>query len=683
MEQVKKIDGKYDYYAFISYKREDEAFAKWLQHKLEHYRLPSNLNGRTNLPKRVSPIFRDVEELNPGNLPKQIQHSLKSSKFLIVICSPRSAKSEWVDKEVQIFLSMGRLDSVIPFIIAGSAFAQNPNEECFPMALRTLPNENEILGANVSEMGRDAAAVKVVSKMFDLKFDQLWRRYEREQRLKRIIWIVGAFFLGLTGLFVGAYFMRQNHVIETQNEQLHNLITSLTEANNTYSLLQGDQKQYIPIGELRGNNCEDISLMFFAYHPYEPIVAFSDDFGFWLHYLNSNTEVLLPTPPSMTDYFDPVTEVEYLSFSVDGTELLAESSAGVYVWDVVSCQLLRCYAEERQTFLESREFKKKYPNYGEEYVFSESDNSLPHGKYYNCKNGIISVCDGQNNRVVCSTHMEIEEDSVIPEVLVNPNYNEVLFTLGGRAALYDDAKGGFVLFFKYDYPHEVEYSSSGDYLRINKNLYGRTAKVDTIQNLKYTINQSEIIPFNSEWNDYKYDLESDASIKIGEKSVIYKSAGGVKTIEVLKQYSHGNVQEYLYDVLFAGPNKIVVVVGQGRHRVYNVKTGTLLGTLSNYIYDGLNPSMGLENELCHAQSGISTAKYINRKLYVLSSGAIIRVYDVDKLRLKAVLELPFERTNSYWVKCIENCFLADDGSKVYYSFEDEPFYYECELPIIK
>ena len=30
-----------DYYAFISYKREDERMAKWLQHKLEHYRLPS------------------------------------------------------------------------------------------------------------------------------------------------------------------------------------------------------------------------------------------------------------------------------------------------------------------------------------------------------------------------------------------------------------------------------------------------------------------------------------------------------------------------------------------------------------------------------------------------------------------------------------------------------------------
>ena len=29
------------YFAFISYKREDEEWAKWLQHKLEHYKSPA------------------------------------------------------------------------------------------------------------------------------------------------------------------------------------------------------------------------------------------------------------------------------------------------------------------------------------------------------------------------------------------------------------------------------------------------------------------------------------------------------------------------------------------------------------------------------------------------------------------------------------------------------------------
>lgn len=42
-----------EYFAFISYQREDEKWAKWLQDKFEHYIFPTNLNGRTDLPKNI------------------------------------------------------------------------------------------------------------------------------------------------------------------------------------------------------------------------------------------------------------------------------------------------------------------------------------------------------------------------------------------------------------------------------------------------------------------------------------------------------------------------------------------------------------------------------------------------------------------------------------------------------
>ena len=67
------IEEKYQYFAFISYKREDEAWAKWLQHKQEHFKLPSNLNGRTDLPKEIRPVFKDTSELTPGNLPQHMK----------------------------------------------------------------------------------------------------------------------------------------------------------------------------------------------------------------------------------------------------------------------------------------------------------------------------------------------------------------------------------------------------------------------------------------------------------------------------------------------------------------------------------------------------------------------------------------------------------------------------------
>ncbi len=220
MNQTELIEGRYRYFAFISYKREDEEWAKWLQHKLEHYKLPSNLNGRTDLPREIRPVFKDTSDLTPGNLPEQIHEALSLSKYLIVVCSPRSAQSEWVNKEVETFIKMGRIEQVIPFIIEGSAFAKQSAEECFPLAFRQLPAEQEILGANINEMGRDAAVIKVIAYMFDVKFDSLWQRNEREKKRHRniVIAAVSAFVLAILG--VTGWIWHQNVELERSNQRM-------------------------------------------------------------------------------------------------------------------------------------------------------------------------------------------------------------------------------------------------------------------------------------------------------------------------------------------------------------------------------------------------------------------------------------------------------------------------------
>ena len=181
------MEERKEYYAFISYKREDEKWAKWLQDKLEHYKFPTNLNGRTDLPKNIRPTFRDVTDLNPGLLAEEINNALRNSQWLIVVCSPRSAKSPWVCKEAQTFIDLGRADHIIPFVIEGNPFSDDISTECYPEALLNLTGSKELLAANINEMGRDAAAIKVVARMFNLKFDTLWQRYRREERKKRMI----------------------------------------------------------------------------------------------------------------------------------------------------------------------------------------------------------------------------------------------------------------------------------------------------------------------------------------------------------------------------------------------------------------------------------------------------------------------------------------------------------------
>lgn len=165
-----------DYFAFISYKSDDVEWAIWLQHELEHYHLPNLFNGRTDIRQELRPVFRDIDELSAGNLPKQIQQALARSQNLIVICSPQAAISPWVNMEVETFISMGKTSHIFPFIVEGSS-----PTEFYPPALLNLPNDEERLGGHVCKNGRDAAFIKVVAGMLGLSFDSLWNRYEKEK----------------------------------------------------------------------------------------------------------------------------------------------------------------------------------------------------------------------------------------------------------------------------------------------------------------------------------------------------------------------------------------------------------------------------------------------------------------------------------------------------------------------
>ncbi len=110
------------YSAFISYSRKDEHFAKWLHKKLEKYSPPRKIRKQCyiEVKKPFYPIFLDEEELSVStSLSDEIEYALKNAKFLIVLCSPNSASSRWVNEEIRRFKLLGREKYIIPIIIAG------------------------------------------------------------------------------------------------------------------------------------------------------------------------------------------------------------------------------------------------------------------------------------------------------------------------------------------------------------------------------------------------------------------------------------------------------------------------------------------------------------------------------------------------------------------------------------
>lgn len=202
----------YKYFAFISYNSKDTAWGKRLQRKLEHYRMPSTLCSERGWEKRtpINPVFFAPTDIQPGGLSEELQERLRASRHLIVICSPNSAQSEWVGREIAFFHSLGRTKNIHFFIVDGTPHSNAPQTECFNPIVEEL-GLPEILGANIHEkvyrlpwLNRSRAYVQLISKLLDVEFDAIWQRHRRLMRQKFALWSIGiiAIVAALLGVWI-------------------------------------------------------------------------------------------------------------------------------------------------------------------------------------------------------------------------------------------------------------------------------------------------------------------------------------------------------------------------------------------------------------------------------------------------------------------------------------------------
>lgn len=206
------------YHAFISYSHHDSRWAKWVHTRLETYSIPKELRESSGV-KTLRPIFRDREELpSSSNLSTELDRALCESRSLIIVCSPHSAKSEWVNEEVVRFRALGRTDKIFCLIVAGDP---DPTSEtfcfCDALSLGGVP-----LAADLRETGDGKAnsILKLVAGLLGIGYDELARR-EFWRRRKRLIKAGAASFLLLTVFFSVAVWalIERSNAIESRNKQ--------------------------------------------------------------------------------------------------------------------------------------------------------------------------------------------------------------------------------------------------------------------------------------------------------------------------------------------------------------------------------------------------------------------------------------------------------------------------------
>ncbi len=210
-------DRTYQYFAFISFQNADAREAVRLQHAIERYRLPAVLcRHDRSIPRHIRPLYCYINDMHAGEeMMQELKQRMEQSRYLIVVCSPHSANSVYVNSGIDYFVSLGRRDSIIPVIVEGVPYSGDPATECFPEALRRhFPKhadplqDHSILGINIREAGLarrtayDRAMLMVVARMLQLDFDGLLLRERQRRRRRSIIGTAAAMLitaaLGLT-----------------------------------------------------------------------------------------------------------------------------------------------------------------------------------------------------------------------------------------------------------------------------------------------------------------------------------------------------------------------------------------------------------------------------------------------------------------------------------------------------
>ena len=247
-EQKMMQEQEFKYYAFISYNSKDTVWGKRVQRKLEHYRMPATLCSERGWKRTpIRPVFFAPTDIQPGGLTDELQERLKASRNLIVICSPNSAQSDWVGKEIEFFHSLGRTENIHFFIVDGKPHSGNPETECFNPVIDKL-GLPEILGANIHErnyrwpwLNKERAYVQLVSKLLGVEFDAIWQRHKRLLLRRALAWLLGiaAVIAALVAVWRGNQpFNTTVHLNEStsRNDQLpplHNAVVTLSLDNES------------------------------------------------------------------------------------------------------------------------------------------------------------------------------------------------------------------------------------------------------------------------------------------------------------------------------------------------------------------------------------------------------------------------------------------------------------------
>ena len=363
---------KYD--AFISYRHAplDMEIAKKLHRGLETFSIPAAVQKKTGK-KKIRRVFRDQEELPIGsNLTEEINAALEESEYLIVVCSPETPGSEWVQKEIETFISLRDHSHILAILIDGE-----PDDSFPPMLLSdesgrpVEPLAADIRGASRKERNRKfkTELLRLAAPLIGCSFDDLRQRHRERLVHKAIAYVTSsALLIGGAGTAFGIY----NASIAREMEEMNQQQRSLTSENSKLAIDYMQENRDRQINQSRFYASSAMNLLSDGYRKQAALVARAG----------------LPSPG---DYRPYVAEAEYALSSAlhaydngqsrsfykclehdlpvsaywksgNGSRLISlDYGSNVHIWDTATWEEILCIPPE------------VYDNYFDEVRFAEAD----------------------------------------------------------------------------------------------------------------------------------------------------------------------------------------------------------------------------------------------------------------------------------------------------------------------
>lgn len=231
-----------EYIAFISYRHLplDKEVATQVHRLIERYQIPKEL--RKNGEKHLGLVFRDQDELPLSNdLTQDIYTALDHSQFLIVVCTPDTPKSLWVQREIQYFIQKHGRNRVLTVLAAGTTAESVPEAitAVYAPDQKTVVKQIEPLCAYLVDSSQRrilqnlrSEFLRIVAAMLEVPYDAIRQRHKRYQRRR---WMsVGAAVLAVV-ITIISLLIGWNLDISAMNQQLKDQL-AVTQKNESDTL---------------------------------------------------------------------------------------------------------------------------------------------------------------------------------------------------------------------------------------------------------------------------------------------------------------------------------------------------------------------------------------------------------------------------------------------------------------